>query len=131
MAEAVQQLVSQIEKLSVAELVDLIKDLEDKFDVKSFAMAMAATAAPVTAGGDAAAGQPAAGTKVNISLTDAGANKIGVIKVIKEIKPDLSLGEAKKLVDSAPSVIIEGVDAAEAKEIIQKLVTAGGKAEAK
>lgn len=121
--EKFKALVEQIEKLSVLDLAELVKVLEEKFGVSA--------AAPVQA--LAAAGAPAAGaapaeeqTTFNVELTDAGANKIGVIKVIREIT-QMGLKDAKDLVDGAPKVVKEGVGKAEAEEIKKKLEAAGAK----
>lgn len=111
--------VEEIEKLSVLELNDLVKMLEEKFGVSA--------AAQVAVAGNAGAGAAAAAeekSEFNIELKEAGANKIAVIKVVKEIT-GLGLGEAKALVDGAPKVIKENVPAEEAKAIEAKLKEAG------
>ncbi|MFA5413065.1 MAG: 50S ribosomal protein L7/L12 [Patescibacteria group bacterium] len=120
--EKFKALVEQIEKLSVLDLAELVKILEEKFGVSA--------AAPVMA---MAAGVPAAGaapteeqTTFNVELTDSGANKIGVIKVVRELT-QIGLKDAKDLVDGAPKVVKEGVGKAEAEEMKKKLETAGAK----
>ncbi len=112
-----QGLVDAIEKLTIMELAELVKLLEDKFGVTA--------AAPVMM---AAAGGAAVEEKsiFNIELTDIGGNKIAVIKVVREIT-GLGLKEAKDLVDAAPKVVKEGVPKAEADEMKKKLEEAGGK----
>ena len=117
--------VEEIKKLSVLEVSELVKMLEEEFGVSA--------AAPVAVMGAAGAtGAEAAEEKSNftIELKDAGANKIAVIKIVKEIT-GLGLGEAKALVDGAPKEIKENVPAEEAKEIEAKLKEAGATVELK
>ncbi len=116
-------LVGQIEKLSVLELSELVKVLEDKFGVSAAAPAMMMGAAPA-AGGAAAAGEEQ--TEFTVELTEAGANKINVIKVVREAT-GVGLKEAKDLVDGAPKVVKENIAKAEAEELKKKLEEAGGK----
>jgi len=113
-------LVESIEKLSVLDLAELVKVLEDKFGVSAAAPVMMAAAA----GGAAAAEEK---TSFNVELTEAGGNKIGVIKVVREVT-GLGLKEAKDLVDGAPKMVKEGADKATAEEIKKKIEEAGGKA---
>ena len=117
--------VEEIKKLSVLEVSELVKMLEEEFGVSA--------AAPVAMMG-AAAGAPAAAaeekTEFNVELKDAGANKIAVIKIVKEFT-GLGLGEAKALVDGAPKVLKENVAAEEAKAIEAKLKEAGASVELK
>lgn len=126
-----QKILEGVEKLSVMDLSHLVKAMEEKFGVSAAAPMMMAGAMP--AGGGAGAPQGGAddeGAKVNVVLTDAGAQKINVIKVVREIT-GLGLKEAKDLVDGAPKPIKEGVDKKEAEEMVKKLVAAGAKAELK
>jgi len=111
-------IVAAVEKLSVVEIAELVKTLEAKWGVSA--------AAPVAA---AAAGAAPAEEKssFNVELTETGANKIGVIKVVREIT-GLGLKEAKDLVDAAPKVVKEGVAKAEAEDMKKKIEEAGGKA---
>jgi large subunit ribosomal protein L7/L12 len=111
-------LVEEIEKLSVIDLAELVKVLEEKFGV-SAAAPMMAMAMP-----GAAAAPVEEKTEFNVELSGTGANKIAVIKVVKEIT-GLGLKEAKDLVDGAPKVIKEGVKKAEAEEMQKKLQDAG------
>ena len=123
-----QELVDEIAKLTLTEAADLVKALEEKFGVSAAAMSVAA-AAPVAAGaatGDA----PAAKTEYEIFLKDAGANKINVIKVVKEIT-GLGLGDAKAIVDGAPKTIKDKVPAEEAKKFEAMLKEAGATVELK
>lgn len=114
--------VDAIEKMSVIELHELVKFLEKRFGVSAAAVAVA---------GPAAAG-PAAEEKTsfNLHLADAGANKIAIIKVVKEAL-GLGLKEAKDLVDAAPSVLKEGLKKEEAEALKKQIEDAGGKAELK
>jgi large subunit ribosomal protein L7/L12 len=122
-----EQVVDFLSKMSVLDLAGLTKELEDKWGVKAAPVAMAA-AAPAAGGGAAA---PAAEqTEFNVILTDAGANKIGVIKAVREVT-NLGLKEAKDLVDGAPKSIKEGVSKADAETIKKKLVEAGAKVDVK
>ncbi len=120
--EKFKALVSEVEKMSVLDLVELVKVLEDKFGVSAAAPAMMMAAA----GGAAA---PAAEEKssFDVELTEGGGNKIAVIKVLREVT-GLGLKEAKDMVDGAPKVVKTGVAKAEAEEIKKKLDEAGGKA---
>ncbi len=119
--EKFQGLVDQIEKLSVLELSELVKVLEEKFGVSASAPMMMAGAP--AAGGAAAAEEK---SEFSVELTEGGANKIGVIKVVREIT-GLGLKEAKDIVDGAPKAIKEGVAKAEAEEMKKKIEEAGGK----
>ena len=120
--EKFKALVEQIEKLSVLDLAELVKILEEKFGVSAAAPVMAMAAGAPAAGAAPAEEQ----TTFNVELTDSGANKIGVIKVVREIT-QMGLKDAKDLVDGAPKVVKEGVGKAEAEEMKKKLETAGAK----
>ena len=113
-----QGLVDSIEKLTVIELAELVKLLEDKFGVSAAAPVMMA------AGAGAAAAEEK--SVFNVELAEAGGNKIAVIKVVREIT-GLGLKEAKDMVDGAPKVIKENVAKAEAEEMKKKIEEAGGK----
>ena len=115
----IKQLVEEIKSMSVLEVSELVKELEETFGV-SAAAPVAVAAAPV-AGAAAAAEEK---SEFNVELTEIGANKIAVIKVVREIT-GLGLGEAKALVESAPKAIKENVPTNEAKEIEAKLKEAG------
>ncbi|MBU6447319.1 50S ribosomal protein L7/L12 [Patescibacteria group bacterium] len=117
-----QGIVGEIEKLSVLELSELVKVLEDKFGVSAAAPMM--MGAMPQAGGAAAAAEEK--SEFTVELTDGGANKIAVIKVVREIT-GVGLKEAKDLVDGAPKPIKENVAKAEAEEMKKKLEEAGGK----
>ena len=119
MSEKVTKLIEDVKSLTVLELSELVKALEEEFGVS--AAAPVAVAAPV-----AGAAAPAAEEKseFTVELTEVGANKIAVIKVVREIT-GLGLGEAKALVESAPKAVKENVPTEEAKEIEAKLKEAG------
>jgi large subunit ribosomal protein L7/L12 len=114
-------LVEQIEKLSVLDLSELVKVLEDKFGVSAAAPAMM-MAAPAAGAAPAAEEK----TEFTVELADAGANKINVIKAVKELT-GLGLADAKALVDAAPKVIKEGVKKDDAAAMKAKIEEAGGK----
>ncbi len=114
-----------LDSMTVLELNDLVKAIEEKFGVS--AAAMAAPAAGGAAAGGAAAEEK---TDFNLVLAEAGANKVGVIKVVREIT-GLGLKEAKDMVDGAPKVLKEGMPKADAEAAKKKLAEAGAKAELK
>ncbi len=128
MAEKLEGMIKSIEELTVLELADLVKALEEKFGVKANMPMMAMPAAGGAAGGAA----PAAEEKsvFNVVLANAGANKIAVIKEVRTIT-NLGLKEAKDLVDAAPKAIKEGATKEEAEEIKKKLEAAGATVELK
>lgn len=119
--EKFKALVETVEKMSVLDLAELVKVLEDKFGVSAAAPAMMMAAAP---GAGAAAAEEK--TSFTVELTAGGDNKINVIKAVRELT-QLGLKEAKDMVDGAPKVIKEGVDKATAEEMKKKLEEAGGK----
>ena len=123
------KLITEIETLSVLELSQLVKALEEKFGVSAAPM-MAAGAAPAgaAAGGDEGASEQ---TTFNVILADSGANKISVIKAVRELVPTLGLKEAKDLVDAPPKPVLEGVNKENANEAKTKLEAAGAKVELK
>ena len=122
-----QTLVDQLSNLTVLQIADLVKSLEEKWGVSA-----AAPVAVAAAGGAAA---PAAAveekTSFDVILKEVGANKIGVIKEVRAAVPGLGLAEAKALVESAPKAIREGATKEEAEEIKKKIEAAGAKAEIK
>jgi len=120
--EKFKALVEQVEKMSVLDLAELVKVLEEKFGVSAAAPAMM-MAAPAAAGAAAAAEEK---TEFTVELTDAGANKINVIKVVKELT-GLGLADAKALVDGAPKAVKEGVKKEEAEAMKKAIEAAGGK----
>lgn len=120
------EIIEAIAGLTVLELSELIKDLEEKFGVSA-----AAVAAPAAAGGGAAAAAPAEEqTEFNVILAEVGANKVNVIKAVRELT-GLGLKEAKDVVDGAPKAVKEGVSKADAEAAKKKLEEAGAKVELK
>lgn len=122
----IKNLVEEIKTLTIVEVSELVKALEEEFGV-SAAAPVAVAAAPAAAAPAAAAEEK---TEFNVALKEVGANKIAVIKVVREIT-GLGLSEAKALVDGAPSVVKENVPTAEAKEMEAKLKEAGATVELK
>ena len=122
-------LVDQLSNLTVLQIADLVKALEEKWGVS------AAAPVAVAAVGGGAAGAPAAAaeekTSFDVILKEAGSNKIGVIKEVRAAVPGLGLAEAKALVESAPKAIREGASKEEAEEIKKKIEAAGAKVEIK
>lgn len=115
----VQSLVDAVKKLSLMEVAELVKALEDEFGVSA--------AAPMMMGampGAAAAAAPVEEqTEFDVILKDAGSNKIGAIKAVRQLKPELGLGEAKTFVESAPKTVLEGAkkeDAQAAKKLLEE-----------
>lgn len=121
------ELMQAIEEMSVLELSDLVKALEEKFGVSAAAMAVAA--APAAPAADAAPAEEQ--TVFNVVLASAGANKIGVIKAIRELVPTLGLKEAKDLADTAPKEVLSQVNKKTAEEAKEKLSAAGATVELK
>lgn len=117
-----KSIVDHIEKLTVIELHELVKFLEKKFGVSAAAVAVAGPAAGAAAGEEK--------SSFDVHLTDAGANKIAIIKVVKEVL-GLGLKEAKDLVDAAPSVLKAGLKKDAADDLKKKVEEAGGKVELK
>jgi large subunit ribosomal protein L7/L12 len=118
------EILKAVEEMSVLELSDLVKALEEKFGVTA--------AAPVAAAAAAPAGEPKEEQTVfNVVLTAAGAQKIQVIKAVRELVPTLGLTDAKALVESAQKEVLSGVNKTTAEEAKKKLETAGAKVELK
>lgn len=126
MAISKTEILDAISSMSVLDLSELIKEMEEKFGVSAAATAVAMPAA----GGAAPAAAAEEKTEFDVHLTEAGANKVNVIKAVREIT-GLGLKEAKDLVDGAPKVIKEAQAKAAAEEALKKLTEAGAKAELK
>ena len=122
------KIVDELSGLTVLEVAELVKTLETKWGVSA-----AAPVAVAAAGGGGAAAAPAAEAKTefDVVLTEGGSNKIGVIKEVRAVVPGLGLAEAKKLVESAPQPLKQGVSKEEAEEIKKKMEAAGAKVEIK
>lgn len=126
MAVAKAEILDAIANMTVLELSQMIKDMEEKFGVSAAAAAVA-VAAPAAGGGAAAAEEK---TEFTVNLTNCGANKVNVIKVVRAVT-GLGLKEAKDLVDGAPKAVKEGVSKADAEAILKQITEAGGTAEIK
>ncbi len=123
-----EQVVDFLSNMPVIQMAELIKTLEEKWGVKAAPVAVAGVAGPAAGGGAAA---PAAEqTEFTVTLKESGANKINVIKVVREIT-GLGLKEAKDLVEAAPKPLKEGVSKADAEDMKKKLEEAGAKVELK
>jgi len=122
-----EQVVDFLSKMSVMDMAALKTELEEKWGVKA---AVAAAAGPAVAAGGGGAAPVAEQTEFTVILADAGANKIGVIKAVREVT-NLGLKEAKDLVDGAPKTVKEGVSKADAETIKKKLTEAGAKVDVK
>lgn len=122
------KLIGEIEKLSVIELSDLVRALEEKFGVSAAPAVIAQSAQAPTAGGEEGVSQQ---TTFNVILADSGTNKISVIKAVRELVPTLGLKDAKDVVDAPPKPILEGVNKETAQEAKTKLEAAGAKVELK
>ena len=120
------EIIAAIESMTILELADLVKEMEEKFGVSA--------AAPVVVGG-AVAGEAAPAeeekTEFDVILKAAGAQKLKVIKVVREVKPGLGLKEAKELVDGAPSTLAEGISKEAAEELKKKMEEVGAEIEIK
>ena len=126
MAVAREEILDAISNMTVLELSQLIKEMEDKFGVS----AAAATVAAAPAAGGAAAPAAEEQTEFTVNLTAAGANKVNVIKVVRAVT-GVGLKEAKDLVDGAPKAVKEGIPKADAEAILKQITEAGGTAEIK
>jgi len=125
MALTADKLIQEIEGMTVLELANIVKALEERFGVSASAVAVA--------GAPAAGAAPVAEekTEFDVVLADAGSNKLNVIKAVREVVAGLGLKEAKDLVDGAPKTIKEGVAKDEANKLKEKLEAAGAKVEIK
>lgn len=127
--EKIEKIAKEIEGLTVVEVAELAKYLEEKFGVSAIPTV---TAAPAGAAGAPAAGEEAEEkTAFTVVLTAPGDNKLGVIKAVREINPNLGLMEAKKLVESTPQELLKDVKKEPAEEAKKKIEAAGGKVELK
>jgi large subunit ribosomal protein L7/L12 len=122
-----EELLTAVEEMSVLELSEFVKALEEKFGVSAAMMAAPAAAAAAPAAAEAAEEQ----TVFNVVLASGGANKIAVIKAVRELVPTLGLADAKALVDTAPKEVLTAVNKATAEEAKTKLTAAGATVELK
>ena len=121
------KIAEELGKLTVLEAAELVKSLEEEWGVSAAAPAAVAVAAGPADGGAAAEEK----TEFDVVLAEAGGNKIAVIKAVREVAPGLGLADAKKLVESAPAPVLEGVAKEAAEEAKKKLEAAGAKVELK
>lgn len=124
----VQKIVDAVKDLSLLEVSELVKALEDEFGVSAAAPVMMGGAMPA-AGGDAAPAEEK--TEFDVVLASAGANKLAVIKAVRTLKPELGLGEAKTFVESAPKTVLEGAKKEDAEAAKKTLEEAGAQVELK
>ncbi len=122
LSEKVQKIVDAVAELSLMEVSDLVKALEDKFGVTAAAPMMMAGAMPAAG---AAAAPAEEQTEFDVIIKDAGANKIGAIKAVRTLKPELGLGEAKAFVEALPATVLEGAKK-EAAEAAKKTLEEAG-----
>ena len=121
-----EEIIAAVESMTVLELADLVKAMEDKFGVSA-----AAPVAVVAGGAGAAAPAEEEKTEFDVVLKEAGSEKIKVIKVVREVVEGLGLKEAKEMVEAAPKTIKEGVSKEEAEKIVEKFKAAGATCEIK
>lgn len=127
LSEKLQKIAKEIESLTIIEMAGLSKYLEEKFGVS----AMPVAAAPASVSANTVSANKEEKTAFNVVLTAAGENKLGVIKAVREILPNLGLMDAKKLVESAPKDLLTDVKKDAAEEAKKKIEAAGGKVELK
>ena len=127
----VGKLVDEIAKLSVLELSELVSALQEKLGVSAAAPVMAAPAGAPLAGAEAPVGEAAGGATQTVTITGAGANKIAVIKALREINQNLTLVDAKNMTEQVPAEVLKDAKAEDAKSAIEKLKAAGATVEVK
>lgn len=125
-AKSQEKFIEEIGNMTVLELADLVKALEAKFNISAAVPMGAAAAAPAAAEATAAVAEK---SEFKVTLKDAGAEKIKVIKVLREVIPNLALSDAKKLAEEAPTVIAESASKADAEKMKAKLEEVGAKVE--
>ncbi len=125
LSEKLSKIAAELEKLTVIEMAELAKYLEEKFGVSAM------TVAPTSSATSTAPADKEEKTTFNVVLTNAGVNKLAVIKAVREILPNLGLMDAKKLVESAPKDLLTNVKKEEAENAKKKIEGAGGKVELK
>jgi large subunit ribosomal protein L7/L12 len=124
MTDKIQKIIEEISNLTVVELNELVKSLEEKFGVSQIMLATSGSESKTESSSSQS-------STVDIYLIEAGSNKLNVIKVIREIDPNLSLKDAKDLVDNPPQKVAEKIDRSKAEEIKKKFEEAGAKVELK
>lgn len=128
-SDKLEKIIDDVAKLSVLELSDLVKAMEEKFGVQAMSMAPAAASGP--AGSNEAAAPVEEQTAFTVVMTDSGADKIKTIKALREIKPELGLKEAKDMTEKLPAEVLANVKKEQAEEAKKKLEEAGAKVELK
>ena len=131
LSEKLEKIAKEIEGLTVVEMAQLAKYLEEKFGVSPMMAAPVAATNPSSAQANTGSNKEEEKTTFNLILTSAGENKLAVIKAVREILPNLGLMEAKKLVESAPKELLTDVKKEAAEEAKKKIEAAGGKVELK
>lgn len=121
LSKEVQSLVDSVKKLTLVQVSELVSALEDEFGVSAAAPMMMAGAMPGAAPAEAAEEQ----TEFDVTITDAGSNKIGAIKAVRTLKPELGLGEAKAFVEKTPALVLEGAKKEDAEAAKKTLEEAG------
>jgi large subunit ribosomal protein L7/L12 len=129
-SKKVEELVEEVAKLSVLELSELVTALQEKLGVSAMPIAAAAPAGAPAAGGEAAPAADEGGNKT-VVMTGAGTNKIGVIKALREINPNLTLMDAKGMTEAVPAEVLKDAKAEDAKSAEEKLKAAGATVELK
>jgi large subunit ribosomal protein L7/L12 len=130
LSNKVEKLIEEISNLSVLELADMVSALQEKFGVSAMPVSAAPAAAAAAPAADAGAAGAASSTQT-VVMTAAGANKIAVIKALREINQNLGLKEAKDMTEALPATILDNVKAEEAKVASEKLTAAGATVELK
>jgi len=125
MSEKIEQIIKMIEELTVVELNELVKALEEKFNISPMQFTFSVPQAP------SQTQETQTSSLVDVILVDSGANKINVIKVLREINPNLSLKDAKDMVDNPPQRVASQIEKAKAEELKKKFEQAGAKVEIK
>ena len=129
LSDKVQKIVDSVKELSLLEVSELVKALETEFGVSAAAPMMMAGAMPTAGGAEAAAAEEK--TEFDVILTSGGSNKIGAIKAVRTLKPELGLADAKTFVESAPKTVLEGVKKEDAEAAKKALEEAGATVELK
>jgi large subunit ribosomal protein L7/L12 len=124
----IKEIIEKIEKLTVVELNELVKALEERFNISAMPSVFMPQATGISQSQETTT---QVASNVNVVLVDSGSNKIQIIKILKEINPNLGLKEAKEIADNPPQTIKENVPIEEAKKIKEKIENAGGKVDLK
>jgi large subunit ribosomal protein L7/L12 len=131
LSEKLEKLVKEISELSVIELSELVEALQDKLGISTMPVAPTAPAAPAATEGSAQAPTGGGSATQTVNMTNAGGNKIAVIKALREINPNLTLMDAKNMTEQVPAEILKDAKAEDAKSAEEKLKAAGATVEVK